>query len=34
MKVAAQLCLALIVKELKINVEHGRVVITFNIIKH
>jgi hypothetical protein len=33
-KVMAHLCLALIVKELKINVEHGRVVTTLNIIKH
>ena len=33
-KVAAHLCLTLIVKELKINVEHGRVVTTLNIIKH
>ena len=31
-KVAAHLCLALIVKELKINVAHGRVVTTLNII--
>ena len=33
-KVAAQLCLTLLVKELKISVEHGRVVTTLNIIKH
>ena len=33
-KVAARLCLTLIVKELKIIVEHGRVVTTLNIIKH
>ena len=33
-KVAAQLRLTLIVKELKINVEEGRVVTTLNIIKH
>ena len=31
-KVAPHLCLTLIVKELKINVEHGRVVTTLNII--
>ena len=29
-KVAARLCLTLIVKELKISVEHGRVVATLN----
>jgi len=33
-KVAAHLCLTLSVKELKISVEKGRVVITLNIIKH
>ena len=33
-KAAAQLCLTLIFKELKISVEHGRVVTTLNIIKH
>ena len=33
-KVAAHLCLTLIIKELKINVEHDRVVTTLNIIKH
>jgi hypothetical protein len=33
-KVATYLCLTLIVKELKISVEHGRVVTTLNIIKH
>jgi hypothetical protein len=33
-KVAAQLCLTLITKELKINVEQDRVVTTLNIIKH
>ena len=33
-KVATHLCLSLIVKELKISVEHGRVVTTLNIIKH
>ena len=32
-KVAAHLCLTLIVKELKISVEQGRVVTTLNIIK-
>jgi hypothetical protein len=32
-KVAAHLCLALIIKELKINVEHDWVVTTLNIIK-
>ena len=31
-KVAAHLCLVMIVKELKINVEHGRVVTTLNIL--
>ena len=33
-KVAAHLCLTLIVKNLKISVELGRVVTTLNIIKH
>jgi hypothetical protein len=33
-KVAAHLCLTLIIKELKISVEHGRVVTTLNIIKN
>jgi hypothetical protein len=33
-KAAAHLCLTLIIKELKINVEHDRVVKTLNIIKH
>ena len=33
-KVAARLCLTLIVKGLKISVEQGRVVTTLNIIKH
>ena len=33
-KVAAHLCLTLVVKELKINVEQGKVVTTLNIIKH
>ena len=33
-KVAAHLCLPRIIKELKINVEHDRVVTTLNIIKH
>jgi hypothetical protein len=33
-KVAAHLCLTLIIKELKINVEQDRVVTTLNIIKH
>ena len=31
-KVAAHLCLTLIIKELRINVEHDRVVTTLNII--
>jgi len=31
-KVAAHLCLTLIIKELKISVEHERVVTTLNII--
>ena len=33
-KVAAHLCLTLIIKELKISIEQGRVVTTLNIIKH
>ena len=33
-KVAAHLCLTLIIKELKISVEQDRVVITLNIVKH
>jgi hypothetical protein len=33
-KVAMHLCLTLIIKELKIGVEHDRVVTTLNIIKH
>ena len=33
-KVAARLCLTLIIKELKISVEQGRVVATLNISKH
>ena len=33
-KVAAHLCLTLIVKELKISVEQGSVVTTLNIVKH
>ena len=33
-KVAAHLCLTLIIKELKISVHHDRVVTTLNIIKH
>ena len=33
-KVAAYICLTLIIKELKISVEHGRVVTTLNIIKY
>jgi hypothetical protein len=33
-KVATHLCLTLIVQELKISVEKGRVVTTLNIIKH
>ena len=33
-KVAAHLCLTLIIKELKFSVEHDRVVTTLNIIKH
>jgi hypothetical protein len=33
-KVAAHLCLTLIIKELKISAEHDKVVKTLNIIKH
>ena len=33
-KIAIHLCLTQIIKELKISVEHDRVVITLNIIKH
>jgi hypothetical protein len=33
-KVAAHLCVTLIVKALKISVEQGRVVTILNIIKH
>ena len=33
-KVAAHLCLTLIIKGLKMSVEHDRVVTTLNIIKH
>jgi hypothetical protein len=33
-KVATHLCLRLIIKELKISVEHDRVVTTLNTIKH
>ena len=33
-KVAAHLCLTLIIKEYKFIVEHGRVITTLNIIKH
>ena len=33
-KIMAHLCLTLIVKELKISVEQGKVVTTLNIIKH
>ena len=33
-KVAVHLCLTLIIKELKISVEHGRVVTTLNLIKY
>ena len=33
-KVGTNLCLTLIVKELKSSVEQGRVVTTLNIIKH
>ena len=32
--VAAHLCLTLIIKEVKISVEHSRVVTTLNIIEH
>jgi hypothetical protein len=32
--VAAHLCLTVIIKELRISVEHDRVVTTLNIIKH
>jgi hypothetical protein len=32
--VAEHLCLTLIIKEMKIRVEHDRVVTTLNIIKH
>ena len=33
-KVMVRLCLTLITKELKLNVEHDRVVTTLNTIKH
>jgi hypothetical protein len=33
-KVVVHLCLTLIIKELKFNVEHDRVVTTLNTIKH
>ena len=33
-KVAVHLCLTLVIKELKISVEHDRVVTTINIMKH
>jgi hypothetical protein len=33
-KVVAHLCLTLIIKELKISVEHDSVLTTLNIIKH
>ena len=33
-KVVAHLCLTIIIKELKMNVEHDRVVTIPNIIKH
>jgi hypothetical protein len=33
-KVAAHLCLTLIIKELRISVEQDRVVTTLNLIKH
>ena len=33
-KVEAHSCLTLIVKELKISIEQGRVITTLNIIKH
>ena len=32
--IVAHLCLTLIVKELKISVEQGRMITTLNIIKH
>ena len=33
-KVAAHLCLTLIVKELKISVKHDKMITTSNVIKH
>jgi hypothetical protein len=33
-KVVAHLCVTLIIKELKFNVEHDRMVTTLNTIKH
>ena len=33
-KVAAHLCLTLIIKELRFSVEHNKVVTTLNHIKH
>ena len=33
-KVTAHLCVALIIKEWKTNVEHDRAVATLNVIKH
>ena len=33
-KVVTHLCLTLIVKDLKISVEHGRVITTLNIINY
>ena len=33
-EIAAHLCLTLIIEELRISVEHGRVVTTLNIIQH
>jgi len=33
-KVVAHLCLKLIIKELKLSVEHDRMVTTLNTIKH
>ena len=33
-KVTAHSCLTLIIKELKISIEHDRVITTLNIIKH
>jgi hypothetical protein len=33
-KMAAHLCLTLIIKELEVSVEHDRVITTLNIIKH